>query len=70
MALRRAGLLTQAETLHLAAEHSRARALSVLAYTIDAATSTPQPPDERAEAMGLVETLEQARKIMMGEALT
>lgn len=69
-ALRRAGLAPQAETLHLAAEHSRSRALSVLAYTIDAATTTPQPPNEQAEARGLVETLATARKIMMGEGLT
>lgn len=68
-ALRRAGLAPQAETLHLAAEHSRARALSVINYTIDRATTTPQPPPEVAEARCLIETLETARKIMMGEGI-
>ena len=75
MALRRAGLLTQAETLHLAAEHSRARALSVLNCTIDnapfyLALRPPAPPDQLDPARGLMDDLTTARKIMMGEALT
>lgn len=74
-ALRRAGMITQAETLHLAAEHSRSRLMTVLGYTIDNAPAflalrPPTPPDQLDPARGLMDDLATARKIMMGEELT